>query len=82
MNNVKRIGTANNLKNIPHMLRNLAEDFESGAEQMPMTLLVIAVNSQDYPPEVYQFGDELGRMTEVGALTSVIHTMMQLDTLP
>ena len=79
---VARLGASNNLKNIPHMLRNLADEIESGVTPSPETAFVIAVYSQYELPDVYQFGQEIGRLAEVGALTAAIHLTMQTEQVP
>lgn len=65
---IRTLGARNNLKNVPHMLRNLADEIERGNEVVPMTMLVVSVHSLDAIPEVYQFGEQLGRVVEIGAL--------------
>lgn len=69
----------NSLGNIPHMLRNLASELESGAEPMPRTLLLIAIADGNTPPDIFQFGADTSRLEEVGALTCCINRALQTE---
>ena len=68
MNNIRRLDAKLNLDNIPHMLRNLANEYESGIEREPRFLMLIAVHDPNFPPEIFQFGKEPTRLEEIGAL--------------
>ena len=76
--NIKALGARNNLKNVPHMLRNLADGIERHEEPMPLAMLVVSIYSLDAIPEVYCFGDELGRVVEIGALHSAAGFLGQM----
>lgn len=79
MSNVRRLGGPNNLQNIPHMLRNLAAEIESGSEPKPRTLLVISIVDPDIPPDLYQFGSDVSRLEEVGAMQACSLRALQVE---
>jgi len=72
---IKQLNAANNLTNIPHMLRNLATEFESGAEREPETLLVIAVHGANEVPELYHFGRDDRVLVDAAALMATAQRM-------
>lgn len=71
------INARNDLNNIPHMLRNLAQEFESGSEKMPITLLAVAVYEADDVPVLYHFGADNRMLTDSGALHLIARHMTQ-----
>lgn len=77
MTNVKEISPRNNLDNIPHMLRNLAVEFER--DGAPRTLFLIALNDGNEPPTLYQFGKEGSRLEEAGAFASCMNMVLQTE---
>lgn len=79
MSKVTPLDAASNLRNIPHMLRNLASEYERGAQPTPRTIFVVEVLGHDEPPGLLQFGQEVGRLVETGALMAVAHRALQLD---
>jgi hypothetical protein len=68
MSKVTRLNPQLNLSNIPHMLRNLADEYEQGLEEMPRAVLLIAIGDDEMPPQVFSYGEELPRLMELGAL--------------
>lgn len=73
--NIKRLENANNMTNIPHMLRNLAAEFEGGSERMPETLLVIGVHGANDFPELYHFGRDDRVLVDAAALMATAQRM-------
>lgn len=76
---IAKIEPRNNLLNIPHMLRNLASEIEDGATPSPLTLFIVLVYDESEPPALFQFGKELSRYAEVGAMQACVHMMLQID---
>lgn len=56
-----------NVDNIAHMLRKLADDCTH-----LQAVIVVGIVHPNAPPFVAQYGQELGRLTEVGALHEAI----------
>lgn len=79
MSRVRTLSPSNNLNNIPHMLRNLAGEYERGDQPMPRTVFVVGINDGDVPPDLFQFGQELSRLEEAGALTSCVHRILKVE---
>lgn len=63
-----KLNANNNLENIPHMLRNLAEEIESGERETPRMLLIVEVPKDNLPPLLFHFGKDVSRIESVGAL--------------
>lgn len=76
---VRQISARNNLNNIPHMLRNLATEIESGIEPAPRTMFLIAIRDSETPPDLFQFGAECSRLEEVGALAACMNMALQTE---
>lgn len=72
MSNIKALSSKNNITNIPHMLRNLASEIERCDGRPMTTLFIIGLFDNDTPPDIYQFGAEVGRLVEVGAIMSLV----------
>lgn len=81
MSNVREINPTN-LANIPAMLRFWAAELEAGREPMPRTSYLVMVHDGNRPPQVCQFGQELSRMEELGALFTVAMMPVQMDMGP
>ena len=79
MSNVKSLQANNNLENIPHMLRSLANDIERGEEMMPKTMILVSIVNPDFPPVIFQFGEEGSRLEQIGALAQVQSMMMGIE---
>lgn len=79
MSNIRALGARNSLGNIPHMLRNLATELETGQESMPRTVFLIALGDPNKPPELFQFGAELSRLEEAGAFAACMQRVLQVE---
>lgn len=80
--NVRALSSRNNLRNIPHMLRNLANEIESGNTPTPDTMLLIAIRADDEPPDLYVFGEDGKRLRDIGALQFVATNMQAVELEP
>lgn len=69
-------------QDIPAMLRQWANDLESGAEPMPRTLYLVPVNDSQSPPELAQFGQEPSRLEEIGIFTALASLSMRMELAP
>jgi hypothetical protein len=57
------------LLSVPHMLRQWADEFESGSEAMPKSVILVAIDKNpEAIPTIYSAGQEMNRCEEIGAL--------------
>jgi hypothetical protein len=70
------------LSDIPAMLRQWADEMESGAEPMPRTVYLVMVADGDAVPDLRQAGQALSRLEEIGALTAAASLPMHMELVP
>lgn len=77
---IQKLEANNNLDNIPHMLRNLAKELEDGAHEADAMLVIsLASTKIDDVPSFFSFGKEVGRITQLGMLSSCITFLGALE---
>lgn len=74
---ITRLGNNNNLENIPHMLRLLANDLETGKEAMPRALILVSLPELGTLPDTWGFGKDCGRLESAGAMAFAMHQFLQ-----
>jgi len=68
-----RPNNGQNVDNIPHMLRYWADRYESGAEPMPVCLVMVELSTEHARPEFAILGKAVSQLTLLGLLQACTH---------